>query len=315
MKIAIVGYGEMFKALVLGVLKSEHELCAVFRHDNVLLNPCEKLFFDILKPSNDYNFIKTHNLKEIKAISVNSKKFIKEIKKLEIDVILVGSWSERFSKNVINSPKIACINTHPSLLPKYRGPNPYLQVILNDEKSTGVTFHLMDKSFDTGEIIHQTEVPIISTDTGATLKTRCCDTARNEVSLLLDNLQEKLQNKKAQNEKEAFYKHHISLKETILDFTNETSIQIDRRIRALTPWVDCHICHKQDYFSFKTYKIKDKTTALPATIINKTENSISIVCKDGIVIEFFTLKIKQPFSNFYTKFYLKNFLKINEKAE
>lgn len=315
MKIAIVGYGEMFKSLVLGVLKSEHELCAVFRHDNILLNSYEKILFDFLKPSDDYNFIKTHNLKEIKARSVNSKKFIKEIKKLGIDLILVGSWSEKFKIETIQSPKIACINVHPSLLPKYRGPNPYLQVILNNEEKTGVTFHLMDEKFDNGAIVHQIEIPVLSNDTGAVLKTRCCDTARNEVQFLLDNLSEKLKNKTIQNANEATYKHHISLAETILDFSNKTSVQIDRRIRALTPWIDCYICHKQDYFSFKTYKIKDKTNALPATIIDKTENSISIVCKDGIVIEFSSLSIKQPFSRFYTKFYLKNFLKINEKAE
>lgn len=315
MKIAIVGYGEMFQDLVLGVLKSEHELCAVFRHDRVMFNSVEQFIFDMLKPSDDYNFIRTHNLYEIKANSVNSKKFINEIKKLGIDVILVGSWSERFKLETIQTPKIACINVHPSLLPKYRGPNPYLQVILNNEVETGVTFHLMDEKFDTGEIIHQIKVPVLPKDTGKILKTRCCDTAKNEVAVLLDNLSEKLENRIFQNEKNAIYKHHISLAETILDFTNETSLEIDRRIRALTPWVDCHICHKNDFFTFKTYKIGEKFNAMPATIVDKKEDSLSIVCKDGIIIEFNSLSIKRPFPKFYTKFYLKNFLKINEKAE
>lgn len=315
MKIAIVGYGEMFQVLVLGVLKSEHELSAVFRHDMVMFNSVERFIFDMLKPSDDYNFIKTHNLYEIKANSVNSKKFINEIRKLDVDVILVGSWSEKFKIDTIQAPKIACINVHPSLLPKYRGPNPYLQVILNNEEETGMTFHLMDEKYDAGEILHQIKVPVLPKDTSKILKTRCCDTAKNEVITLLDNLSEKLENRIFQNEKEANYKPHISLAETILDFTNETSLEIDRRIRALTPWIDCHICHKNDFFTFKTYNIGEKSNAMPATIVDKKEDSLSIVCKDGIIIEFSSLSIKRPFSKFYTKFYLKNFLKINEKAE
>lgn len=315
MKIVIVGYGEMLKSLVSGILQSEHQLCAVFRHDNVMFNSFEQLFFDAISPSDDFNFIKTFKLNEIKAKSVNSKKFIKEIKRLDVDVILVGSWSEKFNINTIQSPNIACINVHPSLLPKYRGPNPYLQVILNNEEKTGVTFHLMDEKFDRGAIIHQIEVPILSRDTGAVLKTRCCNAVRNEIKFLLDNLPEKLINKTIQNENEATYKHHISLNETILDFSNETSVKIDRRIRALTPWCNSYICHKNDFFTFKTYKIGRKTNEEPATIISKTENSISIVCKDGVVIDFNYLKIKRPFSKIYTRFYLENFLKINEKAE
>ena len=98
MKIVIVGYGEMFRALIAGILKTRNEIVGVFRQENVTFTKCKRAVYDLLKPSTDYNFIKTHNLYEIKANSVNSKEFIAEIQRLQADVIITGSWGEKFSK-------------------------------------------------------------------------------------------------------------------------------------------------------------------------------------------------------------------------
>ena len=299
MKIVIVGYGEMLRALISGVLKTKHEIVGVFREENIKYPPLTRFIYDVLQPTDDYNFIRTHQLKEIKAKSVNSQEFINSIKKLKTDVILVGSWSEKFSLQTINTPKIACINTHPSLLPKYRGPNPYLQVILNNEQKTGVTFHLMEVNYDTGAILHQAETEILKTDTGESLKYRCCDLARNEIINLLNNLPQKLKEQKSQNEQESTYQHQISLSESILDFEKETSLEIDKRIRALTPWLKCHIPYKNDFFTFESYKIyQKKSKKRPSSIVKKTNNSLFIVCK----------------ANFFTKLYLEKIIKTNEQA-
>ena len=144
MRIVIVGYGEMLQALISGVLKTQHEIVGVFRQEYITMNPIQRTIKDLLNPSSDCNFIRTQQLKEIKANSVNSKEFIQALEKLKVDLILVGSWSEKFSMQTINTPKKGCINVHPSLLPKFRGPNPYIQVIMHNETKTGITFHQMD---------------------------------------------------------------------------------------------------------------------------------------------------------------------------
>ncbi len=315
MKIIIVGYGEMFRALITGVMRTPNEIVGVFLHDNVLKSPLNKFFSDLLSPSDDYNFIRTLKLHEIKARSVNSPEFINAVKELKADIILTGSWSEKFSAQTINSPKIACINLHPSLLPKYRGPNPYLQTILHNEKKTGITFHLMDINYDTGSILHQAEVKILDNDTGLSLKNKCCNVAMNEVRLLLNKLPYKIKNQKSQNEKEATYYHHISIAESILNFKKETALEIDRRIRALAPWMNCHIVYKNEFFTFKHHKIcKEKYSKEPATIVKKNKNSVFIVCKDGKTIKFGDLQVKRPMSKVISGLYLRN-IKVNEKAE
>jgi methionyl-tRNA formyltransferase len=82
------------------------------------------------------------------------------LKALELDLVLVGGFSIILKKPLLELPRIGCINTHSSLLPKHRGPNPFSAVILVGESETGVTFHAMDEDIDTGGIIEQHRIPL-----------------------------------------------------------------------------------------------------------------------------------------------------------
>ncbi len=305
----------MLEALCLGLNESKHDIVGVFRIDNVIYSPFKRLIKDKLFPSNDYRLVKTLYLYDILAKSVNCEKFRKKLKKLNTDVIIIGSWSEKFSKETIETPNIATINVHPSLLPKYRGPNPYFSTIINSEKQSGVTFHLVNEDLDKGKILEQFEISISPQETGKSLKYKCTNTVCNNISNLLDNLNEKINNAQIQDENQASYYKQITLKESILDFTKEDSQSIDRRIRALNPWMQCNICYKDEFFTFEAHKITGEKSDFEAgTIVKKTNNSLSIVCSDGNIIEFFDLKIRRIFSKLLTKIYLKHFIQINTKA-
>lgn len=254
MKIVVIGYGQMFASLVLGSIASGHQIVGVFRHDRVNFSGFRLFFKDIFNPSNDLSFIKSLKLNEIKAKSVNSEKFKKEILKLNPDIILVGSWSEKIKKEIFSLPKIAAINCHPSLLPKFRGPNPYAQVILAAEKKTGITFHLIDENFDTGAILAQHQVDILDDDTGATLKARCCNCAKIAVSELLDTLSNDIIIPIKQDERHATYQKCLNQSDIIINLS-ETSEQISRRIRALSPWTKCYIPFEGAFFKVLGYKI------------------------------------------------------------
>ncbi len=315
MKIIVVGYGEMLQALISGILSTKHQIVGVFRHENVIYSKLKNIFLNKFKPTYDCLFVQNHNLYDIKAGSVNSKEFRDEVERLGADLIIVGSWSEKFSMQTINLPKIGCINVHPSLLPKYRGPNPYIQTILHNEKESGITFHLMDVNYDTGAILHQAKTDISADETGATLKLKCCNLARSEVPFVLDNISDLTKNQISQNEKAATYQHQLKLAESILYFEKESAEEIDRRIRALTPWLKCVIPYNNMFFEFNKYKICSRPSAKkPAQIIKIKEDSFYIVCADNKVIEFSGLKLKMFNSKTITDYYIKNFVKINNKA-
>lgn len=83
--------------------------------------------------------------KEISEIILDSKP----------DLLLSVSYSKILLKEDIETPKLGSINIHPSLLPKYRGPDPLSEIIKNNDKVAGQTIHFMDEGADTGDIIDQ----------------------------------------------------------------------------------------------------------------------------------------------------------------
>lgn len=244
LKIVIVGYGQMFTSLIQGSFDCKADVVGVFRYENVKIPPFLLFFKNIFAPSRDYIFIKNRKLYDIKARSVNSTKFKNEILRLNPDIILVGSWGEKFQKDVINLPKIATINTHPSLLPKYRGANPYSRAIMAGETKSGVTFHLMDENFDTGAILAQEEVNILPYDTGASLKTKITAVARKAVCELLIKLSRDIIIPLKQNESRASYAPQIKEEDVYVN-PEKTSVEIYNQIRGLFGFTSC--IYKNNY--------------------------------------------------------------------
>jgi methionyl-tRNA formyltransferase len=89
------------------------------------------------------------------------------LKQFKTDVIFSINYLFIVEDNILKHPKLYAINLHGSLLPKYRGRTPHVWAIINGEKETGVTAHLMEAGCDTGDIVLQRKVKISKNDTGA----------------------------------------------------------------------------------------------------------------------------------------------------
>ncbi len=312
-KVVVVGYGQMFANIISGCISSGYNPVGVFRYEKVKYNKFFLKTKDIILPGKDKSFISGYGLYEINANSVNSEKFRKELIRLNTDIVFIASWGEKFSKKTIDVPKIATINCHPSLLPKYRGPNPYAQVILNNEKSTGVSFHLADENYDTGAILMQKEIAIKPDDTGESLKSRCSKTAGQMVGELLLQMESQMIVPVNQKNELASYQPQISEKDLLLNFEH-TAESIDRRIRAFTPWFKCYIPHKNVFFTFNKHEIIGETSPKAAMLVDYDKNSISVICGNGKIMKFSDLKIYKH-SKLFTNLYMKNSLKIGDIME
>lgn len=104
---------------------------------------------------------------------------------LEVDVLIVATFGEILSPSLLAAPRIAAINMHPSLLPKYRGGFPEFSAVCNGEESSGISFHLMEEKFDTGNILLQRELYLNRGETTVSLKARLAELASNAVPDLL----------------------------------------------------------------------------------------------------------------------------------
>lgn len=316
LKVVIIGYGEMLANLIAGALDAKCKIVGVLRYETVKYNSLRNKIRDFVAPSVDYSYIKSYNINDIKVKSVNSEEFKKEILRLNPDVILVGTWSEKLKKEIINLPKIAFINTHPSLLPKYRGPNPYLEVIRNQELKTGITFHLMDENYDSGAILLQREVEVQKYDTSKELKERIIRKIREAVGELLLNLDDDFIIPLVQNEDKATYYPHIKSEDVMLDF-DKSAEEISAHIRALHPWYRCFFEYKNQFFSPDAYKIRiltpenDKYKNLnPGTIVYKNSKTreLQILTGDRKIIQFVHVRLYGKLKRFFTRFYIKFFV-------
>lgn len=309
LKVVIVGYGEMFTNLIAGTLDANCEIVGVFRNEMIKFNAAIRKFKDTFMPSVDYNYIKSYNLREIHARSINSKEFKKALLQLNPDIVLVGSWSEKISKEIYNIPKIATINAHPSLLPKYRGPNPYYWVIKNQEQTSGVSFHLVDGDYDTGAILAQEEIKIYPSDTGKSLKERTVLTARGVVCELLKDLSEDIIIPLTQSEEKSSYYSHPSDLE--LDFS-KTAEENFATIRAIYPWGEAYFYNNDNTClavlvqgTEVTENNSEYTEAGTITEFDSEAKTIGVLCGDNKILKMHVEHYKK-YDRPFTKFYLRD---------
>ena len=116
---------------------------------------------------------------KIKFLIINYKnkkkaenKILKSLTKNKINLICLAGFMKILSKKIINVYKNRILNIHPSLLPKYKGLNTHKRVIMNKEKFTGCTVHLVNTKLDSGKIILQKKIKILKKDDENSLSKR-----------------------------------------------------------------------------------------------------------------------------------------------
>ncbi len=176
---------------------------------------------------NGYNLVKVIR----KPITLNPE----EISKLEPDLIIVASYGKIISSDILTIPRLGCLNLHPSLLPKYRGPSPIQTAILNNDKTTGITIILMDEKIDHGPIIAQRDMEITADDNYQTLEKKIAQRAAN---FLIEILPQYLQGKikpQPQKENQASYTKTLTRQDGQIDW-QKSAQEIARQVRAFYPW-------------------------------------------------------------------------------
>jgi len=147
----------------------------------------------------------------------------------------VIAYGQILNEEVLSIPKVACINVHASLLPKYRGSACLQAPILNGDKETGVTIMLMDKGLDTGDILRQEKINLDDSETLEIVHDKLTELGASVLGdTLIDFADGKITPTK-QDESLTSYVKIINKKDGQIDWTNAAEV-IERKIRAFTPW-------------------------------------------------------------------------------
>lgn len=196
-------------------------------------------------------FALERNLNYIEYDELDDKAFIEKIQKLNADIAIVCSFNYKVPKVLLDSVKGGFVNVHPSLLPKYRGSNPYSSAIINNEKETGVTLHFMDESFDTGDIVAQQKLPLSPIETMGTLFNRTNILAFHMIMEVLKRLEAGELPKYKQPEGDFETCLRLKEEDLFIDY-KKSAREIEAFIRALNPFILAKTKFRNTYVKFFT---------------------------------------------------------------
>ena len=192
----------------------------VGRKQELLATPIKKIALELGLP-----ILQPRRLKDI----------ANELQGLAPDFIVVIAYGQILTKAVLNIPKLACINVHASLLPKYRGAACLQAPILNGDQETGVTIMLMDKGLDTGDILRQEKISLAGDENLEIVHDKLSILGANILGDTLINFVEKKITPQKQDDSLTSYVKVIDKKNGQIDWNNAAEI-IERKVRAFTPW-------------------------------------------------------------------------------
>lgn len=175
--------------------------------------------------------------------------FITQLNELQPDVIIVAAYGKIIPQEILDIPRLGCINVHGSILPKYRGASPIQTAILDGQKETGVTIMLMDAGMDTGDILSIEKIAIDPHDTSESLHNTLADVGSHAlITTLKKYICGEIQPQKQDNNL-ATYTKMFSKEDGLIDW-NKTAQQIYNQYRACSPWPGIYT-----YFQGKRIKL------------------------------------------------------------
>ncbi|MFY8215387.1 MAG: methionyl-tRNA formyltransferase, partial [Chthoniobacterales bacterium] len=151
------------------------------------------------------------------------------------DLIVVMAFGQILPKPVLDSPRLACLNLHASILPKFRGASPINAAIAAGEAETGITVMHMAEGLDTGDIVLIEPEPIKRRDTAGSLHDRLAHTASRALDRAIGALVSGTASRIPQNTALATHVGKLSRTDAFIDWTAEAS-EVERMIRAMNPW-------------------------------------------------------------------------------
>jgi methionyl-tRNA formyltransferase len=175
---------------------------------------------------------------QIPVVQPETLKSIEVVDKLvsfQPDLIVVAAYGAMLPREVLSLPKFGCLNVHPSLLPRHRGPSPVAYTILCGDELAGITIMLMDAGMDTGPILAEEKAGISFMDTTGSLSTKLADVG---AQLLLETLPGWLNKElkpQVQDEAQATYSKLITSEDAEINW-HFSAVELWRRTRAYNPW-------------------------------------------------------------------------------
>ncbi|MDY3015137.1 MAG: methionyl-tRNA formyltransferase [Evtepia sp.] len=285
MKILFMGTPDFAVPSLEALVGAGHELVGVFTQPDKPKNRGMKLQAPPVKVC-----ALGHDIPVYQPTKLRDGTALECIRELAPDLIVVAAYGRILPQEILDYPKLGCINVHSSLLPKYRGAAPIHWAILNGDKETGVTIMHMALALDAGDIISQAVTPIDPNETVEMLHDRLAVMGADLLVKTVEDLEKGTATRTPQEESQVTLAPMLSRALSPMDWTRPAQ-QLHDQVRGLIPWpaavtqlngVRCKV--------FATALSGETTGKQPGTVIAADKHGLKLACGGGTVLEILELQ-------------------------
>ena len=271
LRIVFAGTPEFAARHLQALLDSEHSVVAVYTQPDRPAGRGQKL-----TPSPVKQLANAHHIPVLQPQNLRDPEAQDELAAFKADIMVVVAYGLILPQVILDTPRLGCINSHASLLPRWRGAAPIQRAIEAGDSETGITVMQMEAGLDTGPMLLKVSTPIDANDTGGSLHDRLAGIGPNAVLQTLEGLATGSIDAQQQLDGLATYAHKLNKQAALLDWQRPASA-LDCQIRAMHPWPICH-----STLAGETLKIHAaecvEGQGQPGEILHADRNGLVVAC-------------------------------------
>lgn len=215
---------------------------------------------------------------------------LQQIIDLAPDLVVTAAFGQILPKELLEAPRLGCINVHASLLPKYRGGAPIHQAIIDGEIETGVTIMYMAEKLDAGDIISQKAIKIEEDDHTGGLFDKLSAVGRELLKDTLPSIINGTNTRTVQDESLVTFASNISREQERIDWTNDART-LYNQVRGLHPWPVAYTTFEEGNFKIWWAKVgTTKHNVLPGTVVAIAKDHFEVAAGNGTTLALYDVQ-------------------------
>lgn len=285
LRIIYAGTPDFSVAALRALIESEHEVIAVYTQPDRPAGRGRGLAISPVKEAAQLRDIPVYQPESLKQKTAQQ-----QLKALHADLMVVTAYGLLLPPDVLQMPRLGCINIHASLLPRWRGAAPIQRAILAGDKKTGVTIMQMDAGLDTGDILAVAECEIAADDTGSSLHDKLMVLGAQTLIAVLPAIADGTQAAIKQDEADACYAAKLNKAEAKIDWSLSAQ-EIQRAIRAYNSWPVAYCAYQKNNKAAKLrlwqaevlpedISVSDRS---PGSVVAESARGIDVVTGEGLL--------------------------------
>jgi len=278
LRIAFAGTPQFAVPTLARLAESEHEAAAVLTQPDRRQGRGRKILFSPVKSFADQHDLTVYQPEQLDA---DAAAFLR---RLEPDLIVVAAYGLIIPSQILQIPRLGCVNVHASMLPRWRGAAPVARAIEAGDRITGISIMQMDEGLDTGDILSQREFPIDEVCTAGTLQHQLSELGARLLVETLPQIESRSINAKVQDECTATYAHKLTVQEAQINWELSAS-EVVRKVRAYSPWpIACTWFGEQRLRIWQAQALSARDyRGTPGQIVSSDQKHVYVMTGDGVV--------------------------------